>query len=134
MEKSKLINVIQNAKKIAIFSHVNPDADALCSACAFKNIIRNNFVFKGIDVFVDGEIGELYDPILRNEVVNPLPYSSYDLAIVLDCPNPSRVRNMRNFFRQFLSQLTSTTTQQTRALETLTMFQTKFQAHANFFT
>lgn len=91
MEKSKLINVIQNAKKIAIFSHVNPDADALCSACAFKNIIRNNFVFKGIDVFVDGEIGELYDPILRNEVVNPLPYSSYDLAIVLDCPNPSRV-------------------------------------------
>lgn len=81
---------IEKATKIAIVSHINPDADALCSACALKNIIRNNFDYKFVDVFVDGEIGELYNPILRNEVVNPIPYPSYDLAIVLDCPTLAR--------------------------------------------
>ena len=32
---------IEKANKIAIVSHINPDADALCSSCALKNIIRN---------------------------------------------------------------------------------------------
>ena len=56
-----------------------------------KNIIQNNFDFKFVDVFIDGEIGELYDPILRDEVLNPKPYSKYDLAFVLDCPNLKRI-------------------------------------------
>lgn len=88
---NKFQEAITNANKIAIFSHINPDADALCSSFALKNIIRNNFEYKFVDVFMDGELGELYDPILRNEVINPVPYASYDLAIVLDCPNPSRI-------------------------------------------
>lgn len=90
MQNNRFNEIINNSKKIAIFSHLNPDADALCSSCAMKNIIRNNFDDKFVDIFVDGEIGELYDPILRNEVINPKPYNSYDVAIVLDCPNLSR--------------------------------------------
>jgi len=90
MTNNRFNEIIESSKKIAIFSHLNPDADALCSSCALKNIIRNNFDEKFVDIFVDGEIGELYDPILRNEVVNPKPYASYDLAVVLDCPNLSR--------------------------------------------
>lgn len=88
---NKFQEALTNANKIAIFSHINPDADALCSSFALKNIIRNNFEYKFVDVFVDGELGELYDPILRNEVINPVPYASYDLAVVLDCPNTSRI-------------------------------------------
>lgn len=88
---NKINTLINNSKKIAIFSHIAPDADALCSAFALKNIIQNNFDFKYVDVFIDGEIGELYDPILRDEVVNPKPYSSYDIAFVLDCPTIQRV-------------------------------------------
>jgi phosphoesterase RecJ-like protein len=89
--KSRLSQAIEDAKKIAIFSHVNPDADALCSAFALKNIINNNFDLKFVDVFIDGKIGELYDPIMRNEVINPKPYVNYDLAFVLDCPNLQRI-------------------------------------------
>lgn len=89
--KNVLLENIKNSKKIAIFSHFNPDADALCSSCALKNLILNNFDDKFVDIFIDGEIGELYDPILRNEVINPKPYSSYDLAFVLDCPDLNRV-------------------------------------------
>ena len=88
---TKLNEAVKNSKKIAIFSHISPDADALCSAFALKNIINNNYDFKYVDVFIEGDIGELYDPIIRSEVVNPRPYSSYDIAFVLDCPNTSRI-------------------------------------------
>ena len=88
---NRLYTLLDNAKKIAIFSHVDPDADALCSSFALKNIIKNNFDYKIVDVFVDGEIGDLYAPIMRDEVINPIPVSSYDIAFVLDCPNLSRI-------------------------------------------
>ena len=89
--ENKFYRLIKNATKIAIFSHVTPDADALCSSFALKNMIINNFDDKFVDVFIDGEIGELYNPILRNEVINPKPYNKYDLSVVLDCPNLTRV-------------------------------------------
>lgn len=82
---------ITNAQKIAIFSHISPDADALCSSFALKNIIKNNFDDKHVDVFVDGEIGALYEPIVHDEVINPKPYNHYDMAFILDCPNLSRI-------------------------------------------
>lgn len=95
-----IINSINSARKIAIFSHINPDADALCSSFALKNIINNNFDYKSVDVFIDGEIGALYAPILRNEVVNPEPYNSYDMAFVLDCPNTARTGKYEEILNQ----------------------------------
>lgn len=88
---NKFIESLNNSQKIAIFSHVSPDADALCSALALKNIIKNNFDYKIVDVFIDGEIGELYNPIIRDQVINPVPFENYDIAFVLDCPTLSRI-------------------------------------------
>lgn len=88
---NSLIEQLEGSKKIAIFSHIAPDADALCSSFALKNIIKNNYDYKYVDVFMDGDIGELYDPILRDEVLNPKPYNSYNMAFVLDCPNTGRI-------------------------------------------
>lgn len=82
---------IEKAKRIAIFSHISPDADALCSCFALKNLIRNNFDAKIVDVFNDGPIGELYSQILRDEVINPKKQDVYDLAFVLDCPKLDRI-------------------------------------------
>ncbi len=96
---NKFKELLNSSKKIAIFSHVNPDADALCSSFALKNIIKNNYDYKYVDVFIDGEIGELYNPILRDEVINPTPYEHYDLAIVLDCPNLARIGNYQNLIK-----------------------------------
>lgn len=83
-------SLIESASNIAIFSHLNPDADALGSSLAFKNIIDENYSFKNVDVFADGEIGKLYAPLLKGQQINPAPLSEYDLAIVLDCPNIKR--------------------------------------------
>ena len=80
----EILEKINNSKKIAILSHINPDADALCSSIALKNIILNNFDFKQVDVFVDGNIGDLYDPIVRNEAINPTPFLKYDFTFSSD--------------------------------------------------
>lgn len=86
----RLTSLIDSAENIAIFSHLNPDADALGSSLALKNIIDENYLLKNVDVFLDGEIGKLYAPLLKNEQINPVPLTEYDLAIVLDCPNIKR--------------------------------------------
>lgn len=88
--KPRIISLLEHANSIAIFSHVNPDADALGSSLAFKHIINENYWQKDVDIFVDGEIGELYKPLLKEQIINPRPLSEYDLAIVLDCPNIER--------------------------------------------
>ncbi len=87
---SKYFEPVKEAKKIAIISHINPDADAICSSLALRRLIENNFDYKAVDVFLGGEIGSLYMPVLRSEGINPPPFKSYDLAIVLDCPNKNR--------------------------------------------
>lgn len=85
-----LLELIDNSVKIAIIPHTAPDADALGSSIGLKEIIRKNYEDKYVDVFVDGEIGHIYSPILRDNVINPAPFSSYDLVIVLDCPTLER--------------------------------------------
>ena len=86
-----ILRNIDVAKRIAIFSHFVPDADALCGSIALKKLIKNNYDGKIVDLFFDGEIGGLYEHILRDEVVNPTPLQRYDMAFVLDCPNIARI-------------------------------------------
>ena len=82
----------QKQRHIAIFSHVYPDADALCSSLALKNLIQDNYQGCYADVFISSEIDDLYSLILRDEVVNPEHRcTKYDVGIVLDCPNTARI-------------------------------------------
>lgn len=88
--KPGFTRLIEDAYNIAIISHINPDADALGSSLALKHMIEENYDLKSVDAFFDGELGELYKPLLRGESFNPHPLSEYDLAIVLDCPKLKR--------------------------------------------
>lgn len=87
---SKFNTLIKNAVNIAIFTHTTPDADALGGALALQKIIHNNFEGKNVDIFADGEISELYVPMLRDEQINPIPLNEYDIGIIVDSPNPQR--------------------------------------------
>ena len=84
-------DLMEKGRKIAILSHTSPDADALCSSFALKNIIHTNFKDKMVDVFCASDISELYNPILKDENINPQPFSAYDIVFVLDCPDLKRV-------------------------------------------
>lgn len=88
--KGALCSLLKDSDNIAIFAHISPDGDAFGSALAMKHLILNNFDFKNIDIFMDGQIGELYNPMLKEESINPHPFEEYDLAIILDCPNIQR--------------------------------------------
>ena len=88
--KNLFSKTIEDASRIAIFSHINPDADALCSSIALKNMIMKTYPDKEVDVFTSGEIGELYSHIISNQSIN-ISRGNYDLAFVLDCPNLQRI-------------------------------------------
>lgn len=88
--KPRFYSEIEKANNIAIFSHINPDADALGSSFALKHLIDDNFDMKYVDVFVDGDVADLYKNLIKDEHFNPNPLDEYDLAIVLDCPNKQR--------------------------------------------
>lgn len=87
--KNLFSETIKNASRIAIFSHVNPDADALCSSIALKNMLMKTYPDKEVDVFTSGEIGDLYAHIIDGEIINDYR-GPYNLAFVLDCPNLQR--------------------------------------------
>lgn len=101
---------IISAQSIAIIGHVLPDGDAICSALALRNIIKNNcYTFKDgvgkkkrVDVFFDCErLPESLELFTKktSEYVNVAKRPMrYDLVICLDCNNISRLGKFQEVF------------------------------------
>lgn len=98
---SQCIQDINTSSKIAIFTHVDPDADALASAVALKKLIKANIpnCDKIIDIFFDyTEIGEVNGAIIKGVAHNFVRCNSYNLAIALDCASLSRLGKWSELF------------------------------------
>jgi phosphoesterase RecJ-like protein len=97
-----LKSLLESSKKIAIFSHTSPDADAICSSLALKNIIEASFKNENkiIDIFIDMGDGvpALYEPIVGDNPISNRRVKQYDLAISLDCPQTNRFLKYENIF------------------------------------
>lgn len=92
MDRLKQIRtVLRFSKSIAIFGHSTPDGDAICSALALKIWIEQNYKDRIVNVFFDGKVDEIYNPIINDTPINSANKKHFDLAIVVDCPNISRV-------------------------------------------
>ena len=87
---NKLRDLIDAAQTIALFSHVNPDGDTCGSALALAAVLRK--MNKDVELYcpskVDGKLTflkgwEQYDA--------PKKFDSYDLAVVIDCSDRSRI-------------------------------------------
>ncbi len=89
---SDFLTKINAAKRIALFSHTNPDGDAISSCLALKDFIRTNFKRKKVDIFIDtGEkLSSLYLPLINKEKLNKQHVKKYNLAIALDCTDGKR--------------------------------------------
>lgn len=87
----KIRSKFRFSKNFAIIGHINPDGDAICSALAFKHWLEINYKKRDINLFFDGNIDSLYDPIINNTPINNFPTKHYDVVIVLDSPNPQRL-------------------------------------------
>lgn len=99
---NRCLELIKKSKNIAIFTHKEPDADALASSVAVKKLIKSNIenCDKIIDIFVDYDLlGENNKAILKGVVHNYQRCHKYDLAIVLDCASLARLGKYLDLFK-----------------------------------
>jgi len=87
---SKIASEVKSAKRIVVFSHVNPDPDALGSTLGLARALKN--IGKVVDVvnFSGVPAGLLEFPDAKL-VSSELPKQAPDLIMVLDCGDIKRV-------------------------------------------
>lgn len=82
------LELVKQAKTIALFSHINSDGDAIGSVMAMKHLLDN--LGKETYIFVPTPINFSYHFSGVNEVSCKKYLKQYDLAIALDSPNTKR--------------------------------------------
>lgn len=87
-------NLIDNSKTVALFFHVNPDADAIGSALGLKYCLES--LGKHVTVFSQDKLNPMLNEILNknNEICYEVVSSKFDLGVVLDCSEISRIGEM----------------------------------------
>lgn len=82
-------NLIKSANKIALFFHINPDGDAVGSALALYNALKP--LGKEVVVFSEDKIDESLRFLDENVINFSLTKEKFDLGIILDCNETSRI-------------------------------------------
>ena len=96
--------LFRNKQKIAIITHIYPDADGLSSLVFLKDRLENCFnnakKTKKIDIYADVvELDEIYNPILKKDHLNDQNIvGRYDLAIGVDCTDTGRFGRFKHIF------------------------------------
>lgn len=99
MNFSNTEDIIKNAKKILIISHVNPDGDALGSTCGLYKAIYNRFKKKA-DMCALSYVSPSYK-FLPNLDLAKSHYDTslvYDLVITVDVADIERIKDMKILF------------------------------------
>lgn len=82
---NQLLEKIKLSKNIALVSHKNPDIDTIGSATAFFETIKNNFLYKNIDLICADIIPEKYKFLTHtNRFKQDFHPKNYDLIIFFD--------------------------------------------------
>ena len=87
-----IVKEIKKSRKIAIFHHIAPDGDSLGSALALREIIEQVDTVEQIDNIITNYVPEIYKFLPNVEKLKRVNddslYTSYDLAIAVDCLSP----------------------------------------------
>ena len=99
MNYEKIKEVIQEAKKILIISHVNPDGDALGSTCGLYSAIYHNLK-KRCDICALTYVSPIYKFLPNMEYAKHTFDTSivYDLVITVDVAAIDRISDMKPLF------------------------------------
>ena len=94
-----LDNIIKQAKKILLLSHVNPDGDTLGSMCAMYSMILHRFKIKA-DMSIISNIPFNYKFLPNINLAETYfdPSLIYDLVICLDIASIERAKDSKIFF------------------------------------
>lgn len=86
---------LRAADRIALFTHTNPDGDALGSSFAMKRILDN--MGKRADLFLETDIPEKFGYIRAAYTIGPAD-GPYDAGLCLDCGEAKRLGTLADFF------------------------------------
>ena len=92
----KVIEKLNNAKRVGIFTHVNPDGDALGSTHSLKLVLEG--MGKLADVFCTGEAEPCLFEVVQGVAEVTGSSMEYDLLVALDCASADRMGEWTELF------------------------------------
>lgn len=92
----KILELLKNARNIALFTHSRPDGDAIGSTLALKSALER--MGKKAFAFCDTEIGHKYDSLGFGKFFSDTPRGNFDLYVALDCGDSGRLGDLSEFF------------------------------------
>lgn len=87
---NKLLELIENAKNIAITGHVSPDGDCTGSTLALYNYITENFGGKQVRVCLE-KPSKKFSYMNGFDLISEAPFSEADLLVSLDASDRERL-------------------------------------------
>ena len=97
--KANIIDIINNAKNVAIYTHINTDCDAVGSSLAMREALRQ--LGKNADVYVNSNFPTNFKVYGNLDFYNQKTINGqYDLAICLDCATESRLGKYRYTYKK----------------------------------
>lgn len=94
----KIITELKKAKTVAVFTHLNPDGDALGSAFATKSILENSG--RTVNIYLEKEMPEKFSFLKADYIVgNPDGTLKEDVALALDCGASARLGKIEPLFK-----------------------------------
>ncbi len=88
-------NKINQAQKIAIFTHIIPDGDAVGSACTVAHYLQS--IGKEAKVYFQEQLSDEYVKLHIDDLISYQEPTDYDLIICTDCSNSERVGKYEPF-------------------------------------
>ena len=99
MEINNVVKMIKSADVIALFSHINPDCDTICSALALRCFLLK--LGKKVSLFCDGDLKNDMSDLYSAGCLNAdEPKGRYDLTIAVDIAAEDRLGKYRPLFRK----------------------------------
>ena len=95
IELDNIIEIINRAQKIGIFTHVSPDGDAIGSSLGLYLGLKQ--LRKDVDVITD-EYSRCFHFLPSREEIKSCGIGQYDLSIALDCANKARLFDSNGSF------------------------------------
>ena len=96
-QEKKFKKMIQNAKRIAILSHIDCDYDSLCSSFALQSMLVN--AGKLANVYFDAPPPTRFEYIMEGKTYLLPDEQKYDLSIVFDLANIKRLGSSAGVFK-----------------------------------
>ncbi|MDO4942145.1 MAG: bifunctional oligoribonuclease/PAP phosphatase NrnA [Lachnospiraceae bacterium] len=94
------IQTIEHAENIAVTGHIRPDGDCIGSCLGVYNYIKDNYPRKKVTVYLEPMAPEFRFLNGYDQVKHKTDDSIYDLFIVLDCSDETRIEPFADLFKR----------------------------------